>query len=101
MFEVVHQPGPQVPPPGRGRQWPPGRHHGQRDQQLGVDAGQGLGPGGLLLVFPPVVVDRAVEVLNLGRSMWLLGVAGWWVLMPAATLRVAQDSHLTRVEWSR
>lgn len=53
------------------------------------------------MVFPPVVVDRAVEVLNLGRSMWLLGVAGWWVLMPAATLRVAQDSHLTRVEWSR
>ena len=46
-------------------------------------------------------VSPAVDVLNLGRSMWLLGVAGWWVLMPAATLRVAQDSRLTRVEWSR
>ena len=45
-------------------------------------------------------VSPAVDVLNLGRSMWLLGVAGWWVLMPAATLRVAQDSRLTR-EWSR
>ena len=50
---------------------------------------------------PTRASGRAVEVLNLGRSMWLLGVAGWWVLMPAATLRVAQDSRLTRVEWSR
>ena len=46
-------------------------------------------------------VSPAVDVLNLGRSMWLLGVAGWWVLMSAATLRVAQDSRLTRAEWSR
>ena len=45
-------------------------------------------------------VSPAVDVLNLGRSMWLLGVAGWWVLMPAATLRVTQDPRLTRVEWS-
>ena len=46
-------------------------------------------------------VFRAVDVLNLSRSLWLLGVARWWVLMPAATLRVAQDSRLTRVEWSQ
>ena len=26
-------------------------------------------------------------------------MARWWVLMPVATLRVPQDSRLTRVEW--
>jgi len=35
VFEVVHQPGPQVPPPGRGWQRPLGWHHGQGGQQLG------------------------------------------------------------------